>query len=397
MASGSPSEPDHPQNEAAPASKRSLLKLLGAGTLSTGVHMPAKWSAPLVAAVVLPVHAQSSVNPTPDPCGETGSDKGGPTKNDPEACCDSVRPANPSYPTDPTYLDEGCCAKTGKTDPTICCDDNVAVKTDVRYIEQCCDKPGRDENGNLVKNGQGEYICCDGLDQNSADYNNYCCENQARDPVSGDLVKDTSGNVACCEGSSKDPAYCCIKQEISYSKSIARTRTDWTTAANTNLTQVPTVRLPKWDPALGPLAEVHLTVTGDVDATGTIENKGLSAVTATFTGSLKLVTKGPNGVLLLAEPDAVANQGLEAADATTGSGDDFWVLPTISASKTEQKVITDPAELANYYIGQGEEVDIEMTATGTIAIEGGSNFRSDIDTFAAATISITYFCKASLA
>ncbi len=331
------------------ASKRALLKKLGTASVAiAATQLPDKWVAPMVELVVLPAHAQAT-NPAPD-CGLEGAQKSNPGE---------------------------CCKDMDKTVPV--------------YLEECCVNPAVDASGALVKNAAGEYLCCDLLDPDSPEYAKYCCSNPSK-------VKDSNGDPKCCEGADLDPVYCCIKSEVTYASSIERTRTNWSTIPNTPQTATVSLEaLPRWDPKDGPLGRVVFNLTGEIDSLGTFENGDNAAVTATFEAAAKLDITAPGGVAFHARPSITVQQELEPADSglPNHSGPDFWEPDPIGATKSESFEVTDPDILAQVYTGAGQDVSVDVTAMGESKFTGSGNAAAFINTFASASISITYFCDSS--
>lgn len=347
------------------STRRTALKKMGGASalIATGMQLPEKWIAPVVDLVILPAHSEGTPLVTSD-CGSQGHIKGDANK--------------------------GCCKDQDHTVPV--------------FLDDCCKQPGLEDNGDLAKDADGNYICCEpvdpngtGMDPDSDDYKKYCCQNVAKD-ASGKPIKDANGVKICCEGSAPDPAFCCVKKTLSYSSSISRTRTNWSTTAG-SVTLLP---IPKWNPTDGPLGRVELSIAAQIDSNGNVENKDLGAVVVTFTASADLSFTAPGLISLALQPAANQQQSLSAPDQFDANGDpdpdgqgtDFWQTPTLDATSSESVSITDTAKLAEY-IGARQNLDIIVVANGTSNFIGPGNMAVDINTFASFNITVSYFCDAS--
>ncbi len=388
-----------------PQKRRQILKVSGGISIALYAASTSKqWVSPVVEAVVLPAHAEPSpeVPEVPEKPG-TECGKEGTTKSDPDQCCRDMDK------TIPLYLDECCVRPAVDSDGLLvrnakgeflCCD--LLDKNSPEYLSYCCDVSGKNEDGSIATGADGVPICCDSLDPNSADYASYCCEDKARTPT-GELAKDNQGNAICCEGANPDPEYCCIKSQLSYSTSIDRTRTDWTTKSTGSFGKVSMQEIPRWDPANGPLGRVEVAITGWIDSHGSIESKNKASAEVIFQASAVLDIDAPGGAALQVTPQANESKSLAPGDnldvngdpQPNSSGDDYWVTPSLSASEAASVTITDPAILAANYTSSSAPLAINITAEGTSKFIGPANMVTDIDTHAGASLTITYYCLAS--
>lgn len=268
-------------------------------------------------------------------------------------------------------------------------------KSTTEYLENCCTRPGIDENGNYVTDSSGHYICCDSLSPNSPEYANYCCTNKAKDPT-GKPVTGPDGNAVCCESSRPDPSYCCIKRSVTHSVSIPRRVTDW------DLRRA----IPKWDPMFGPLGRVEVKIAGEIVSQGWVESTDSREQNVTFNAEATLVVSMPGNVALRMNPrtgkvsqllSAGGNLIVGTDDVTRsipdGKGTDYWVPAPLEGSDSGTYTVTDPAVLPAY--SGGGSAEVEVFADGIAQFSGPGNFDSSTNVEAEATVQITYYCVAS--
>jgi hypothetical protein len=159
-----------------------------------------------------------------------------------------------------------------------------------------------------------------------------------------------------------------------YTTSISDTTTEW--AGNLNF--------PQFDPSLGTLTEIELSLTGDLTTTITVTNDADSDSSGTvFTESVMTVTDSPNGYL-----DGSLHVDSSTASYTLGAGDSTVIGP-LTGTQTDNLTSTAAGALAEY-TGLGTVSLGVGTATQTYTGNTGGNTGSSQATQAGITGTITY-------
>ncbi|MFN0095448.1 MAG: choice-of-anchor E domain-containing protein [Dehalococcoidia bacterium] len=158
------------------------------------------------------------------------------------------------------------------------------------------------------------------------------------------------------------------------------TTTDWTIAKT----------LPQFNPALGTLRKVEVTVAATITSTLKAESLDLDEATITGTVGGVVTASGPGGVEAVVSP--TLNAGSFEAEPYDGdpdfegpSGFDFGAK---SASNSKTTTVTDPSQLAAF-TGQGN-VTFTAAVIATSKTTGGGNVLNEIHTKASAEVTIIY-------
>ncbi len=159
--------------------------------------------------------------------------------------------------------------------------------------------------------------------------------------------------------------------------SIALRATDWTD----------TVSVPKFDPSLGTLIAVAVTVEGAIAQDVKLENKDATAVDVGVTGGATVTLTPPNNVVIIALPTYTETYPLAADDGMS----DFQPPSGITAPT---KAASDSTTESNYlplsdFIGPGTAT-MGITAEANFAADGAGNLLTQVATQAAASMCVAY-------
>lgn len=168
---------------------------------------------------------------------------------------------------------------------------------------------------------------------------------------------------------------------ISYDSSLPAQLTDFDSILS----------IPKFDSSLGTLDSVLLTLTGNVEGALGLENRGPSVanITANLSSSISLRRPDDNSDLLVTLPAAMFNYTLPGYDgAFDFDGTSGLTEDDLSASDEDSATYTDAADLA-LFLGAGT-LDLPVFAVGTSSATGPGNVAQFFDTFAGASINVTY-------
>ena len=158
---------------------------------------------------------------------------------------------------------------------------------------------------------------------------------------------------------------------VSFSTAFGPTRTDFTTES---------LMLRSFDPSLGTLTSVQLSLTGTGNFGGTVTNRGGMAETFTLTENTTLTissaTAGLNG---LNTNFASSQTFTNLAPGATASFGPFSPTNTTTAA---------PGNLAAFQAGPLSFT--ASTLTGTSTMGGGGNVTTSFDTVASGVVAVTY-------
>jgi len=165
---------------------------------------------------------------------------------------------------------------------------------------------------------------------------------------------------------------------VSYDASVADTQTNWNTVLN----------LPKFNPALGTLTKVTLTLFGRVDGTVQAENRNRTSPSTTIlTLAAKIIAEVAGATLEVeVNPFDDTEVNLAAHDGSTDFDGPSGV--TIESFATDEK---DESTIDNLlaFIGFGT-IGVNVSADGTSSHNGPSNIAFIFDSTAQAKTTITY-------
>jgi len=165
---------------------------------------------------------------------------------------------------------------------------------------------------------------------------------------------------------------------VSYDESVGDTATDWAQVLN----------LPKFNPALGTLTKVTLTLFGRVDGTVRAENESpTSPSTTTLTLAAKIIAEVAGATLeVVVEPFDEEVVVLDAFDGILDFGGTSG--RTFASFATDEKSESTMADLLPF-IGLGL-IDVNVSANGTSAGSGGGNLLLSFASTAQAKTTVTY-------
>jgi hypothetical protein len=149
-----------------------------------------------------------------------------------------------------------------------------------------------------------------------------------------------------------------------------------------------TASLPQFNPALGTLTSVEISIDALIQASITGENDSATAGNMTANLSGNATAAGPSGLSATAAINASSGPvSLAATDGTSGSGPDFHDFGAVSGSDSDTDLISSSL---SPYIGAGS-VSYNINGSGGFSLSGVSNSTLTIDDFGAnGTIEVTY-------
>lgn len=148
--------------------------------------------------------------------------------------------------------------------------------------------------------------------------------------------------------------------------------------------------IPRFDPVLGELREVDVTIDGHLDATLHVEN--LAAAPATLTSRLSaLVTvarPAPGGAVIgSAHPSVVRNDDLAQYDGTTDHAGPSGHTATVIGDHSSATTLTDLADLALF---TGTTPIVLPTSGTDTSVDPPAPVDADLDTAVGAAVTVTY-------
>lgn len=149
--------------------------------------------------------------------------------------------------------------------------------------------------------------------------------------------------------------------------------------------------IPKFDPSLGALESVVLTLTGNVEGAIGLENRGPNTanVSANLSSSISLLRPDDNSELLVTLPEALLDVTLPSYDGVFDYGGTSGLTENNLLAEDEESVTyTDAADFA-LFLGNGT-LDLPVFAMGTSSATGPGNVAQFFDTFAGASITVSY-------
>ncbi len=148
-----------------------------------------------------------------------------------------------------------------------------------------------------------------------------------------------------------------------------------------------TVAAAQFNPDLGTLEAVSLTLTGDINSGFAAENLGLVAAPIGMTDTANVVLTLANGTPVSASPIVQTTTTLAAYDGTTDfAGPSGRTATGLTGSQTTTQWISD--NLASF-IGTGT-IALPVSASAFSAVSGSADLESKIQTLAGATVGISY-------
>jgi len=179
-------------------------------------------------------------------------------------------------------------------------------------------------------------------------------------------------------------AAACPAAIISYTDSVASSTTDWDTAFS----------LPKFDPALGDLVRITWRLEGSIDADVRIENTSPFSATSTrttLTVDLTLTRPNSDPIMVITAERSTEGDLAPYDDAIDFAGFSGVTYTPLQATNDDSVSSTASADLALFTAaGAGETINLPVLADARSCITGGGNLISNINTAAAAQITITY-------
>jgi hypothetical protein len=154
-----------------------------------------------------------------------------------------------------------------------------------------------------------------------------------------------------------------------------------------------TLSIKKFDSSLGKLQKVTLGFLGEIQGDGRFENRSASSanITVNLGGFLSLDQEqlGVPPLLPVTPQTVIAYNNVARFDGITDfAGTSGRTFSGLSASESGSKVFTDFASL-NVFTGQGN-LDFLFTALANSVVQGSGNMRSEINTLARGSVTVTY-------
>ncbi len=167
---------------------------------------------------------------------------------------------------------------------------------------------------------------------------------------------------------------------ISFSDSIPITDTDWSSS----------VSIPQFNPHLGVLQSVDISLTGTIDSSITVENTSKRARTISVTLTDNLALTGPTASTSLALTSNIStSDALTAFDTHKDFlGTDSASHPGLTNTVSNSSSTSAPADLA-LFTGFGNIV-MPVNAGGSSLVSAASNVRTDLVNQSGVTVDVTY-------
>lgn len=142
---------------------------------------------------------------------------------------------------------------------------------------------------------------------------------------------------------------------------------------------------PKFNPALGKLTSVEISVTATVSGDMAYENKDPISATVLLSLTAYLRLQRPNQTdLYTILPQAIVTESAAPFDLQDDFAGASGRRQSVHKTDTQQGVFTDPADLA-LFTGVGDLI-LNALATGTSSVQGPGNIRSEVRSQAAALV-----------
>lgn len=172
---------------------------------------------------------------------------------------------------------------------------------------------------------------------------------------------------------------------------VARSRLDWRVDSSTGSDTTKHCVLPQFDTSLGVLTKADLSVSADTDTQQKVENKDVSPHTMTTDVTVKLDVQRNDGTGLLSVSIPTSDETFPASafDGTldyAGTSGKTFDVQTGEATKTH--TFTAESDLA-MFMGTGS-YDFPLLAEALWNCSGSGNAACEVDTYAAAAMTITY-------
>lgn len=189
--------------------------------------------------------------------------------------------------------------------------------------------------------------------------------------------------LVCIFGARWNQAHA-ISKSYTESCTIGLERTDWNK----------TCSLKKFSEDAGTLTKVKLEFTGYVEGVIKLENKDSESktITANYTNTLKL-SDASNDKLLENPIKLSFTESLPDYDGTTDYDGDSGRTSATLKNEESDTVTLESSDALSQYSGSGS-VQLPVSATGGMSVEGGSNASVDWDTYARAEVVATYIYEA---
>ncbi len=168
---------------------------------------------------------------------------------------------------------------------------------------------------------------------------------------------------------------------VTFSDSVPLTTTNWDR----------TVTLPKFDPALGTLISVSLTLDGRIEGQAAVESSDSSAITITTQFKADITLARPDtSVLAVVIPQVNNTANLQPFDGTLDfNGPSGTTYPNLMQSA--QQTVTSPPPLSDLVLFSGAgNIILPVLARGTSQAIGSGNVTTSFATKAAAIVTVVY-------
>ena len=168
---------------------------------------------------------------------------------------------------------------------------------------------------------------------------------------------------------------------LTYTDSIVSTATDWSS----------TLSVPKFNPALGTLTNIVITLTGSVLGNVMVESMSSSAANVTTTLAASLTLTRPDATTLVVSfPAFTATQAFTAYDGGLDfAGTSGITYAAINSAQTATFTTPPPASDLALFTGSGNIV-LPISAHGASSVTGSGNLVAGFQTRAAAMLEVAY-------
>jgi T5SS/PEP-CTERM-associated repeat protein len=145
----------------------------------------------------------------------------------------------------------------------------------------------------------------------------------------------------------------------------------------------------QFNPALGTLEAVNITVTGDIQASVAVENQNSTSGFVSTTQMATVALALPDGTSVTADPTVKDSMNLGAYDGTLDyAGTSGRIDQGLTQTTTETEQVTSTADLAAF-LGQGT-VTVPISDLGTGTLDGPANLAAALLAQSGAIVTIDY-------
>ena len=147
--------------------------------------------------------------------------------------------------------------------------------------------------------------------------------------------------------------------------------------------------MPKFDPSLGTLTKVEVTLSGAISGSAKYENTDTSPATIFLNLQADIQIQGPTGSLQVSPSIQNTDQADEYDGQIDFGGSSGGTFPNLTASKSQVTTLTSATDDLSPFIGTGTVV-FSATATAASSGSGSGNLILQFSVDAAATVPVKY-------